>query len=130
METHYDCSTLEYNKEYLSNLNIPAQNIFIKYFVNKVVDNLNNPSLIKLDQQPNENIIYHLYSDGTITRQKGSWAYGNRTIYDIAYEIVKPNTFFTFPNKGEKDGDTYAIMTIDDCYKVRKLINEIFLNIQ
>ena len=118
-----------YNKDYLSSLNRPDKNLFIKDFVNNVVKIFNNLSLINSDQQPNENIIYQLYSDGTITRQKGGWAYGKRSLSDIAYEIVKPNTYFTFPNVGENEGDTYAIMTLENCHKVRNLMNELLLYI-
>jgi len=129
MEAMKDYDTLVYNKEYLLSISRPYKNLFIKDFVNKVASNLHNPLLIKKEQQPNENIIYHLYSDGTITRQKGAWAYGKRSVSDIAYEIVKPNTYFTFPNVGENQGDTYAIMTLEDCYKVRNLMNELLLYI-
>ena len=129
MESTKDYSTMIYNKDYLSSLNRVDKNLFIKDFVNNVVKIFNNLSLINSDQQPNENIIYQLYSDGTITRQKGGWAYGKRSLSDIAYEIVKPNTYFTFPNVGENEGDTYAIMTLENCHKVRNLMNELLLYI-
>ena len=86
-----------YDTEYFSSLNRDEKTIFIKKLINNIVLSLNNPLLIKKEEQPNENIIYHLYSDGTITRQKGGWAYGNRSTIDIEYEIIKPKTFFTFP---------------------------------
>ena len=129
MEANKDYSTLFYNKEYLSSLNRDSKNLFIKDFVNNVANILNNHSLIKTEQQPNENIIYHLYSDGTITRQKGGWAYKKRSVTDIEYEIVKPNTYFTFPNLGDNEGDTYSIMTLEDCHKVRNLMNDLLLYI-
>lgn len=118
-----------YDSEYFSSLNKLEKTIFIKTFVNKIVLSLNNPLLIKKEQQPNENMIYHLYSDGTITRQKGGWAYGNRSTIDIEYEIIKPNTFFSFPLKAVNEGDTYAIMTLEDCQKVRNLMNALLLHI-
>jgi hypothetical protein len=101
----------------------------IKKNINDMVSSLHNPSIIDPNLQPNENIIFCLYSDGTVTRQKGGWAYGKRSITDIMYEIVKPNTFFTFPLKGEREGDTYAILTYDDCIKVRNKMNEFLLKL-
>ena len=127
MESTKDYSTMFYNKDYLSSLNRVDKNLFIKDFVNNVVKIFNNLSLINSDQQPNENIIYHLYSDGTITRQKGGWAYGKRSLSDIAYEIVRPNTYFKFPFVGQNKGDTYSIMTLENCHKVRNLMNELLL---
>jgi hypothetical protein len=90
--------------------------------VNEMVCNLHNPSIIDPKLQPNENIIYCLYSDGTITRQKGGWAYGKRSVIDIMSKILKPNTLFTFPLKGESEGDTYAILSYDDCVKIRNIM--------
>jgi len=90
--------------------------------VNEMVYKLHNPSIIDSKLQPNENIIYCLYSDGTITRQKGGWAYGKRSVTDIMSKILKPNTFFTFPLKGEYEGDTYAILSYDDCVKIRNIM--------
>ena len=118
-----------YDTEYFSSLNRDEKTIFIKKLINNIVLSLNNPLLIKKEEQPNENIIYHLYSDGTITRQKGGWAYGNRSTIDIEYEIIKPKTFFTFPLKGVNEGDTYAIMSLEDCQKVRNLMNALLLHI-
>lgn len=118
-----------YDTDYFSSLNRHEKTIFIKKLINNIVLSLNNPLLIKKEEQPNENIIYHLYSDGTITRQKGGWAYGNRSTIDVEYEIIKPNTFFTFPLKGVNEGDTYAIMSLEDCQKVRNLMNSLLLHI-
>jgi hypothetical protein len=118
-----------YNTEYFSSLNRDGKTRFIKKFINNIVLCLNDPLLIKKEEQPNQNIIYHLYSDGTITRQKGGWAYGNRSTIDVEYEIIKPNTFFTFPLKGVNEGDTYTIMSLEDCQKVRNLMNALLLHI-
>ena len=100
---------------------------FVKNLINDIVKKLNNPKLIDTTMAPNENIIYHLYSDGTITRQKGSWAYGKRSVTDIESYCVKPNTFFSFPYNGQNIGDTYAILTLKNCNKVKNLINELLL---
>lgn len=100
---------------------------FIKEYVNDKVKTLNNPEIVDNSLQPNANIIYKLYSDGTVTREKGGWAYGNRNVTDVLYEIIRPNTFFTFPYKGENDGDTYGILTYDDCVRVRNIIDKLMV---
>jgi len=118
-----------YNKENLISLDKKNKTIFIKKFINNLVHSLNDNSLIIKEQQPSENYIYKLYSDGTLTREKGGWAYGKRSTFDIECEILRPNTFFTFPYKGQYEGDTYAILTLENSYKVRELMNELLLHI-
>ena len=110
-------------------INKDEKYLFIKKHINTIVSNLHNPLIIDSKLQPNENIIYHLYSDGTVTRQKGGWAYKRRTVTDIMYQIIKPNTFFTFPLKGDNDGDTYAILLYEDCIKIRNIINDLLLQV-
>ena len=122
IETMFD-----YDKEYLSSLNKLEKTSFIRKYINDVASAMNDTTLIIKDMSPNANLIYHIYSDGTITRQKGGWAYGQRTVFDVEYAFVKPNTFFTFPNKGENTGDTYVIATIENCHKLKKLMNELLL---
>jgi hypothetical protein len=46
----------EISKGILLNENSKSKN-----FVNDLVEKLNNPGLIKKDESPNGNIIYHLY---------------------------------------------------------------------
>ena len=102
---------------------------FIKEYVNDKVKTLNNPDIINPLLQPNENIIYKLYSDGTVTREKGGRAYGKRNVTDIMCEIIGQNTFFKFPHKGENEGDTYGFLTYDDCVRVRNIINKLMLQV-
>jgi hypothetical protein len=114
-----------YDRDYFLSLSKPNRLSFMKNLVNKNVAKLHDPSLIKPEEQPNGNIIYHLYSDGTITRQKGGWAYGKRSVTDIESYCVKPNTLFTFPCKGLYEGDTYAILTMENCKEIKNLMNEL-----
>ena len=116
-----------YDRDYFLSLSKPNRLSFMKNLVNKNVSKLHDPSLIKPEEQPNGNIIYHLYSDGTITRQKGGWAYGQRSVTDIESYCVKPNTLFTFPCKGSHEGDTYAILTMENCKEIKNLMNELLL---
>lgn len=120
MSEHIDISHIKTKSE---------KYLFIKNHVNDIVSKLHNPSIIDPNLQPNGNIIYSLYSDGTVTRQKGGYAYGKRNVTDIMYEIVKPNTFFSFPLKGANEGDTYAILLYDDCIKVRNIMNDLLLQV-
>jgi hypothetical protein len=114
-------SIFDYDLEYLKTLNSEEK----KDKINKIAKSLHNPELIKKDEAPNANIIYHLYSDGTITRQKGGSAYGRRSVIDIEQSLKISNTFFTFCLKGQYEGDTYCIMTFEDCNKLRKLMKDL-----
>jgi hypothetical protein len=127
MEAKILKDNFQYDREYYLSLNRNDKSNFTKNTINKIVKEINNPSLIDINMAPNENIIYHLYSDGTITREKGSWAYGKRSVTDIESYCIKPNTFFSFPYKGQYEGDTYAILTLENCRKVKNLMNELLL---
>ena len=118
-----------YDNESFEGLNKQEKHDFIKNKINNIVAILNNPGLVDKKQAPNETQIYHLYSDGTITRQKGSWAYGKRSIFEVRGECIRPNTYFNFPIDSAKNGDTYAIMTEEDCERVRHLMDELLLNV-
>lgn len=47
-----------------------------------------NNELIDVNMQPNENIVYHLYSNGIITHQKGSYAYLQRSEHEITSYLI------------------------------------------
>jgi len=87
-------------------------------------------------QSPNENVIYHLYNDGEITHQKGSWAYLKRSEFpnNVKDEIIitakKLRNQFVFPKKIEKDvGLSYAILTKEECHKFNMEMKDILENI-
>ena len=85
--------SISYDKEYLLSLTKEDKINYIKNFVNDLIKKLNNPDLIKKNESPNGNIIYHLYSDGTITRQKGGWAYLKRSVTDVHTKCINKNNF-------------------------------------
>jgi hypothetical protein len=118
-----------YDQDEFSSLDKNNKHKFIKNFINTLVSTLNNPSLIDVKEAPNGNLIYHLYSDGTITRQKGGWAYGKRSVFDIKGKCVSPNTYFRFPIESVVSEDTYAIMTKETCEKIRDIIDELLLQV-
>ena len=55
----------------------------------KMVEELNNDNLVNRKESPNGNTIYHLYSNGNITYQKGGWAYGQRSEFSLVSSIDK-----------------------------------------
>lgn len=115
-----------YNTEYFKSLTKDEKIAYVKNFVNDLAKKFNNHDLIKKDESPNGNIIYHIYSDGTITRQKGGWAYQKRNVTDIYNRCIIENNFFTFPYEGSVMNDTYAIIELENCCKIRKLILDIY----
>ncbi len=79
-----------------------------------------DPSLVKPLEQPNGNLIYHLYNDGEITQQKGGYAYKQRTEFTRESSInnrLDPNHF---PMKVNDFG--YAIMTYENACIIRNLM--------
>jgi hypothetical protein len=69
---------------------------------------------------PNGNQIYHLYSSGEITYQKGAWAYLQRSEFHCEYDISGARKLpFKFV-KDAADGTTYAILTQEECKQFRE----------
>ena len=54
----------------------------------KMLEELNNDSLVIHNESPNSNTIYHLYSDGNITYQKGGCVYGQRSEFNLKPSIT------------------------------------------
>lgn len=69
---------------------------------------------------PNGNQIYHLYSNGEITYQKGAWAYLRRSEFNLNYNISGARDLpFKFV-KDAADGTSYAILTKEECVYFRE----------
>lgn len=80
---------------------------------NELIDTSANSS-------PNGNQIYHLYSSGEITHQKGAWAYGQRSEFQCESDILGARRLpFTFV-KVKADSTTYAILTCEECKLFRE----------
>ena len=74
---------------------------------------------------PNGNQIYHFYSNGEITFQKGAWAYRQRSEFNLEYSLNNSKNFaFKFVNLAA-DNITYAILTQNECENFRKEMEEI-----
>jgi len=69
------------------------------------------------DVSPNGNTIYHLYSTGETTHQKGAWAYLDRSEFTISPDFMSQQGLTKFPFKFPKalnSGITYAILTQEE----------------
>ena len=74
---------------------------------------------------PNGNQIYHLYSSGEITHQKGAWAYMQRSEFHCKYDINGARKLpFKFARKAA-DGTTYVILTEQECHIFREEMEKI-----
>lgn len=81
--------------------------------------------LIIPTESPNGNLIYHLYSDGTITYQKGGWAYGQRNVFESHCALHNYKILcLEFP-KTAADETTYVILTKDECINFRNRMAEL-----
>jgi hypothetical protein len=84
---------------------------FIQFCINCVVSENHLKTISGLDK------VYKLYSDGSVYED-------DNVILDV---VIRPDTFFTFPLKCEKYGNTYGILTYDVCKNIRILINHFLL---
>jgi hypothetical protein len=94
----------------------------IKEIIQETINSSHNKNLVNVDMAPNTNLIYHLYQDGEITSQKGSWAYGRRSEFTLHYPIHVYKNNFTFPLIREKFG--YVIVTEENALLIRKMMIE------
>ena len=90
------------------------------------IKSVNNPSLVIPTESPNGNIIYHIYSNGEITYQKGGWAYQQRSEFTEKYQSFKKNYVDIFPIKIQDYNNklSYAIVTISDAEKIVHMIKQ------
>ncbi len=82
----------------------------------------NTCSLINSEESPNANIIYHLYSDGEITSQKGGWAYGQRSVFTSASRVIYDDEikkYFTFH---------YVVLPYEECREFRERMSRFKCN--
>jgi hypothetical protein len=84
--------------------------------------------LINPNESPNGNLIYHLYSDGEITYQKGGWAYLERSEFTSHYSIPGCEKFgFKFVN--DNSDKTYVILNENECIEFRNKMAELIKKI-
>ncbi len=74
---------------------------------------------------PNGNQIYHFYSNGEVTFQKGAWAYLQRSEFNHTYGIPEAEYLpFKFL-KEAADGTTYVILTKEECLSFAEEMKQI-----
>jgi len=77
--------------------------------------------LWKPNESPNGNDMFHLYVDGEVTRQKGGWAYGERSIFTFRNSIRNMTELgFVFPINTKNVKETHVILTERECYYFRE----------
>jgi len=76
-----------------------------------------------VEKSPSENTIYHIYSDGEITYQKGGWAYLNRSEFSEKSCLSNNFSQLEFPKKRYDYG--YAIVTLEDAIIIRDMMIKI-----
>lgn len=104
----------------------------LKCEINQLIKEAHDPKLVKPDEAPNSNRIYHLYNTGMITSQKGGDAYLQRTNFIEHLPIVENyicifgsmmmitnEDELRFPTKSSEDGINYAIVTLENAIKIR-----------
>ena len=79
-----------------------------------MIKELNNDGLWHPNESPNGNTIYHIYQDGTITYQKGGFAYCQRSEFDREKSITTELDldFDKFKHKRNVETMSYGRLTI------------------
>jgi hypothetical protein len=85
--------------------------------------------LINPKDSPNGNQIYHLYSTGEISVQKGGWAYMQRSEFITHGNITNYQKLALKLPKQAQDGSTYVILSEEECKNFRLQMNELIKNL-
>lgn len=100
--------------------------------LNELITDLHNwhytcssTGLVNPNESPNGNQIYHLYSTGEISFQKGGWAYLQRSECISDGKITNYQTLGLKLPKQAMDGSTYAILTREECRTMREKMIEL-----
>lgn len=95
--------------------------------LNQLINDLHNwhyisssTGLVNPKVSPNGNQIYHLYSTGEISFQKGGWAYLQRSECIAEGKITNYQKLDLKLPKEAADGSSYAILTKEECTKIRE----------
>jgi len=100
-------------------------------FNQKVIDSHNRhyesspTGLVVPGQPPNGNTIYHFYSTGEISQQKGGWAYQQRSEFITHGRVSYFRDLNLVLPKQAADETTYAILTEQECIYFRKKMMEL-----
>ena len=113
-------TNFNYDKDYFTTLKKHDKYKYITKHINTLAKDLNDPSL-KANYKDFSSICY-LYSDGTIIIKTGDVVNGKKYGNILENHFIKPNTFFSFPNRTYIAGDTYAILTLEKARQIKALI--------
>lgn len=83
--------------------------------------------LVNPNESPNGNQIYHLYSTGEISYQKGGWAYMRRSEFMTHGKLINYEKLNLQLPKTAADESTYAILTEEECINFRLKMIELLL---
>lgn len=104
--------------------------------INNKIQEYHNPDLLKKDEAPNANWIYKIWEDGTITHEKGGFAYGQRSIFDEEPAVCNhsfTNHLLVFQMHVKRQSivgqinEGYAMVTKEHAYEIRKMIVELYM---
>jgi hypothetical protein len=104
--------------------------------INSKIQDYHNPDLLKKDEAPNANWIYKIWEDGTITHEKGGFAYGRRSMFDEVSAVCNhsfTNHLLVFPMHVPRQSiigsinEGYAMVTRDHAYEIRKIIVQLYM---
>jgi len=92
--------------------------------IKSYIDKSHNLDLVQPDESPNGNTIFHIYSNGEITYQKGGWAYLQRSEFSSSCVSLKKNYNNIFPIKVCGSSISYAIVSNNDAQKIQEMMVE------
>jgi predicted acetyltransferase len=93
-----------------------------------MINKYHNPSLVNPEEAPNANTIYHIYSDGEITYQKGGDAYLCRSEFPFKESLNIELDAERFPkkiNQGKYETYGYAIVRQEDALIIRDAMTKL-----
>jgi hypothetical protein len=91
-----------------------------KNIIQDMIKKYHNPNLVQPDASPNGNKIYHIYSDGEITNQKGGFAYLRRSEFIVKSAVLSSFEKRSFPIKSLTF--SYAIVTEEHAVLIRNAL--------
>ena len=104
--------------------------------IDSKIQEYHNPDLLEKDEAPNANWIYKIWEDGTITHEKGGFAYGRRSMFDDQPAVCNhsfTNHLLVFPMHVKRQSiiglinEGYAMVTQEHAYEIRKMIVELYM---
>ena len=93
-----------------------------------LINQYHDPNLIDLAEISNSNHIYHIYSDGEITSQKGGCLYGQRREITLESSFTINLDRGRFPEQTENELYGFAIVTRENASEIREAMRKLIGN--